>query len=148
MTTEFETHATVEASPETVWKTLSDLGGISQWAAIIAESPVVGDAGIGAVRNCTLGDGAKVQEEIIDWEENRLMRYTIGGDLPVTNMVSTWTLTPKGSGTVVSYHGRFEPPSPDMAVLLQGKLAGMAGFLVEALKTNVETGKVLAPPAA
>ncbi len=147
MSTEFEANATIEASPETVWTTLSDLAGISQWAAIIAESPVVGKDGLGSVRNCTFPDGTQVQEEFIGWQENRLMRYTITGDLPVTNMVSTWSLEPKGDTTVVTYHGRFDAPSPDMAVPLQQKLGGMAGFLLEALKTNVETGQVLAPPA-
>ncbi len=76
------------------------------------------------------------------------MRYAVGGDLPVSNMVSTWTLTPIDKGTVVSYHGQFDAPSPDMAEPLKQKIAGMAGFLVEALKTNVESGQVLAAPAA
>ena len=100
MSTEFETTTTIEASPDKVWETLGDLEGISNWAAIITDSPVTGANGVGAKRECTLFDGVVVKEEILGFDDGETLRYSIGGDLPVRNMVATWTLRAESDATV------------------------------------------------
>lgn len=145
MSTEYEAETTIEAGPDKVWETLGDLEGISNWAAIVTASPVKGH-GVGATRACTLFDGASIKEDILGYDKGKTLQYAVAGDLPVQNMIATWTLRGDGARTIVKYHGKFDA-APDMAEPVKAKLAGFAAFLLAALKTNVETGDVLPPPA-
>ena len=143
--TTFENKTTINASPETVWKTLADVEGISNWAALITSSPVQGAPGLGAIRNCTLADGMEIKETFDTWEDQKAIGYNVAG-LPVP-LKSTWRIAAVDGGTEVSYHGALDSTDTDMGNAMRDKLSPMSQFLLAALKHNVETGDVLAPPS-
>lgn len=141
MNIEFEVKTSIHADPATVWTTLSDIGNISDWAAVVTQSESTG-TGVGATRRATLADGAKISEEFLVWDAGKRLQYRIKGDLPVDSVLSTWALSKNGHGTNVAYHASFDA-TEDLAGPVKEKLEGLATFLLMALKLNVETGDVM-----
>lgn len=136
----------VDAPRETVWKRLADLEGIEDWAAPIAEADCEGEPGPDAVRRCRFADGGEITERITDWADGEGLAYRIASENPVFDGAeSVWRLADEGQGTRVSYEMDVQPPE-EAADEAREELAGTARFLLEALKTNVETGQVLDPP--
>ena len=119
----------VNATPDSVWKTIGDPSAISSWHPAIASSPVDGD-----VRLCTLADGAQIHEKILDVDaDGRSYTYTITeSPLPLTDYKSTIRVSEEGSGSVVEWSTDFEPagaPAEEVVGLLTGVYqAGLAAL--------------------
>lgn len=136
----------VDAPSDQVWERLADLGAIQEWAAPVAESECDGEPGLNAVRRCRFPDGGSIEETITDWAQGEGMAYEIRSEHPAFDgAVSAWRLDASGEGTRVTYEMDVEPPE-EVAAEAEQELSGTARFLLEALKTNVETGEVLEPP--
>lgn len=136
----------IDAPRETVWKRLADLGSIQGWAAPVAESQCDDEPGLGAVRRCRFADGGEIEETITDWAEGEGLAYEIASENPAFDGAkATWRVDDTGEGTRVTYEMDIKPPE-EVADEAQQELSQTAEFLVQALKTNVETGEVLQPP--
>lgn len=143
MTHNYVSTVRIEAPREQVWNVLADLGGISEWTALITESKADGEAGKGAVRHCTFPDGSHVQERFVAWEEGALMGYEITGDVPSGGVATEWSLAEDAGATTVTYTATLSDGSEAPAPFKQ-----LVDLLLASLKTYVETGKVLALPEA
>lgn len=136
----------IDAPREQVWSKLADLGGIEEWAAPIARSECQGEPGPDAVRRCEFADGGAIEERITGWSESEGLTYRITSENPVFDGAeSTWRIDQAGEGTRVTYAMDVDPPE-EAAKEAERELDQTAAFLLEALKTNVETGQVLEPP--
>lgn len=136
----------IDAPRETVWKRLADLGSIQGWAAPIADSECEGEPGLGAVRRCRFADGGEIEETITEWTEGEGLAYEIASENPVFDGArSAWRVDEAGEGTRVTYEMDVHPPE-EATEEARTELSQTAEFLVQALKTNVETGEVLQPP--
>lgn len=81
----------IQAAPDDVWLTLSQGGDVHRWfSGVITTCDLVG-AGEGATRTCTMADGSKLEERIIEIDHaNKLFRYAIDTHpLPATDLVAT-----------------------------------------------------------
>lgn len=146
MTETIEAETRIQASRDEVWEVLSDVGGISKWAAPVAEAQLDGEPGLGAKRHCTFADGTAIDEEFVAWEDGELQRYEITGDMPTDSLVSEWELEDEGGETIVTYRAQFEAAEGVPSEVVAEELGGTGEFLVRALKAYVETGEVLDPP--
>lgn len=141
-----ESETRIQASRDDVWNVLSDVGGIHKWAAPVAEARLDGEPGEGARRHCTFADGTAIDEEFTAWKDGELQRYEITGDMPTESLTSEWRLEEADGETIVTYRAEFEPTEGTPAEAVAEELGGTGQFLVNALKTYVETGEVLEPP--
>lgn len=148
MSETIETTIRIQAPREDVWRVLADIQGISTWAAPVTDATVDGEPGTGATRHCTFADGGAIDERFTAWEEGELQRYEITGDMPTRSLVSEWALDEEDGETTVAYRARFEPSKEAAAEAVAKELSGTGEFLLQALKTYVETGEVLEPPEA
>lgn len=146
MTRTIESTVRIQAPREDIWNVLADIQGIPKWVAIIADAEVEGELGEGATRHCTFADGGAIDERFTTWDEGKLQRYEITGDMPTSSLVSEWALDEEDGETTVVYRARFETGEDVPADAVADELGGTAEFLVQALKTYVETGEVLEPP--
>lgn len=146
MTRTVESRVRIQASREDIWSVLADIQGIPKWAAPVSAAQVEGEPGEGATRHCTFADGGAIDERFTAWEEGELLRYEITGDMPTSSLVSEWSLDEEDGETTVVYRARFEPAEDVPAEAVADELGGTGEFLVQALKTYVETGEVLEPP--
>lgn len=136
----------IEAPRDQVWKRLADLGSIQEWAAPIAQSECEGEPGPDAVRRCEFADGGAIEERITEWAEGEGLAYEIASEDPVFDGArSVWRVAGEGDATRVTYAMDIEPPA-EVAEQAEQELSQTAEFLLQALKTNVETGEVLQPP--
>ncbi len=80
----------IGASVEAVWETVSDFNSLPSYVPGIVESAVAG-AGVGAIRNITLGDGAKLVERLESQDDGaRTLSYAItDSPLPLESYVGT-----------------------------------------------------------
>jgi mxaD protein len=112
----------IEAPPEAVWKVVGDFGGIARWHPDVAKAEASGGNVEGATRTVTLKAGGTLVEGLDEWlGDGRTYAYRMSDPdltaLPVSSYSATLTVTPDGSGSRVSWIGRFyrgdtgnEPP--------------------------------------
>lgn len=142
-------HVTIDAPRDKVWAVVADIGRIAEWAPTITRSHVIGEptVGIGARRYCRHKLMGGLEEEVIAWQDRRLLKLAVtkGMPPPVRGAVGTYELADTRSGsTVLSFTldvdlgwgvvGRAMRPL--MAVMLRRDMVlGLAG-----LKQYVEQG--------
>lgn len=107
-----EREATVDGSPDTVWKLVGNFNALDVWHPAIVSSTMKG-AGTkaGALRFLTLGDGAKIEEKLTAYSgvKHSYSYSIVTGPLPVKNYLSTLTLSPAGEGkTLVKWSSTFD----------------------------------------
>jgi mxaD protein len=107
-----EREATVDGSPDTVWKLVGNFNALDVWHPAVASSTMKG-AGTkaGATRTLTLGNGAKIEEKLTAYSSvKHTYSYAItASPLPVKNYVSTLTLSKAGEGkTLVKWTSTFD----------------------------------------
>lgn len=100
----------VEVDPHRVWSTIAAGDGLEKWLPVIAACRLDG-SGEGAVRHCTMDNGAQLTERIVEVDHvRRVFRYTIDEHpLPangLTGAVEVRADTPVGS--VVSWGASFD----------------------------------------
>jgi hypothetical protein len=79
--TSIEGDVWIDASRETVWRRLADLGGIHQFHPGLSGSHLLGEQaeGIGAQRRCELKGGGHLDEEVVEWANQESLALTITG---------------------------------------------------------------------
>lgn len=103
--------ATIGASADEVWATISDFNGAPNYIGGLATSTMEGE-GVGAVRTVTTKDGTQVQERLERFDPaTYLLSYAIiAGPLPMANYVATMQLQAAGHGQcTLQWSSTFEP---------------------------------------
>lgn len=101
----------IGASAEAVWETVSDFNSLPSYVPGIVESAVEG-AGVGAIRNITLGDGAKLVERLESQDDGaRTLSYAItDSPFPIESYVGTMKVRDLGGGRCqFEWSATFEP---------------------------------------
>jgi carbon monoxide dehydrogenase subunit G len=98
---------TVAAPIETVWDTLSDHVGMSEWGPVTVTMDKLGTAdpnGVGAIRRiASAGPGPDIVEEVVTFEAPNLFGYKALSGTPFPGYAGEVRLTPAGSGTHINY---------------------------------------------
>lgn len=90
----------IEATPDTVWQTVKNIGNIADFHPLVKHSHTTNQVvGIGAERHCTLKPMGKMQEK------SMITTEVIGGQClpPYQLMIGDLRLTEKGQRTEVSF---------------------------------------------
>jgi uncharacterized protein YndB with AHSA1/START domain len=133
---------TVAAPIQTVWDTLSDHVGMSQWGPGITvtldKRGTPEPNGVGAVRRlASPGPAPDILEEVVTYEAPHLFGYKALSGTPFPGYAGEVRLTPAGAGTHISYTisttARFPLVKAPLAVLCRVLL----GFLARAAKKRI-----------
>jgi mxaD protein len=93
---------TVNAQPATVWKMVGNYNGLDVWHPVVTGSKIVVGQNdeLGAIRELTLGNGAKITEKLLSHsDDTKQYSYEIlESPLPVENYQSTITISDAGKG--------------------------------------------------
>ena len=95
----------LSATPDQVWAVIGDFNGLDQWHPAVVNSQQQG-----WTRTLTLGDGAKIIEDMLSYDL-RNHRYTyaiIESPLPVTNYASTLSVVATEGGSKVVWSSQFD----------------------------------------
>ena len=103
----------IHATPDVVWAKAKDFSGLNTWhPAVVKDEIVAGtDNQPGAERQLTLGDGGKVREKLIAFNDTgHSFKYAIlDGVLPVSSYTSTFKVVAVGKdSSKVIWSGRFK----------------------------------------
>ena len=99
------------------WEAVKNFDGLHTWHPAFASTEITKGENNrkGAIRVLTLKDGgAKLTEELLGWDDKRMMmKYRIiDSPLPITRYVSTIRVAPlKGGGSVVTWSSTFKGKS-------------------------------------
>lgn len=107
----------VAAAPEAAWKAIGDFCGIATWHPAVAKCELSAKDGA-TMRLLTLQDGAKIFEKQLSFDgAKKSYAYAIvdAGPLPVANYESTLAVTAKGSGSTITWTGKFDAKGADDA---------------------------------
>lgn len=103
---------TLAAKPADVWKVLGDYGKLEGWHPVVAKTEISKGTNnrIGAVRAIETKDGAKIVEELLNYDAKKMsMAYKfIESPLPVTDYRSMLSVVPAGKGSRVRWQGSFK----------------------------------------
>ena len=101
--------AEIPASPETVWKTISEFCSIGQWHPVVEKcDPSMKDGK--DVRTLSLKGGGTIVEErtALDDKDMKYSYEILESPLPVAGYHSTLSVMKSGSGSKVTWMGTFE----------------------------------------
>ncbi len=142
----FERSTCIKAPVASVWEVLADIGSIADWNPGVVRSYVTGDrAGdVGAARHCDLGGKNYLDEEVVEWEEGRLLTMrVVGSNMPFKTADIRFTLSAKGEGTAVTVAPAYSLRGGILGRLMDGLVVrrmyirGMEALL-SGLKAHVE----------
>jgi mxaD protein len=102
---------TVNASSDKVWKLVGNYNSLNQWHPAVKTSELVGNGlTAGSVRTLTLGNGATLYEELVNYNANQ-KSYSyriIKSPLPVYGYLSSITIKDNGNKTsTVTWKSKF-----------------------------------------
>lgn len=108
--TELRRTATVAASREAVWATLTDFGALSGWASTIDHSCLLTEQaeGVGTTRRVQAGR-IVLREPVIEWQPPAVLAYRIEGVPFARKVVTRWRLEPHGERTLVTLTTEIDP---------------------------------------
>ena len=93
---------TIRASPQQVWRHISNVMGLAAWADGVTQVRRLSDKtrGIGAVRLISFADGNTVEEHIVAWNSGESFTYVATHGLPLRAYVATLSIRSLSDGTV------------------------------------------------
>ena len=127
-----------QAKADTVWATLRDFGGLSEWMPGIGGCELEGE-GIGSVRSVAMGP-ATVKERLESFDDAaRSLSYSIvEGPLPAQDYLATIRVTETGAESCrVDWTARFELPEGLTQEQIAPALEGAYGGALDALKQKL-----------
>ena len=142
----FERSIGISAPVASVWEVLADIGSIADWNPGVVRSYVTGDrAGdVGAARHCDLGGKNYLDEEVVEWEEGRLLTMrVVGSNMPFKTADIRFTLWAESDGTAVTVAPEYSLKGGILGRLMDGLVVrrmyirGMEALL-SGLKAHVE----------
>ena len=137
---EYTTVATIDATPDSVWRILTDGGGYAQWNPEIVGIDGTIAAGNRITAHVRLGDGAvrKVPQRVTALDAPRRMEWT--GGLPFGLFVGrrTFTVTPSGGGAEFRMHLHMSGPLASLILKSVGNRQPEIDGFSSALKRRAE----------
>ena len=111
----FEVTRVLAVSNEDVWSVLGDFGTEHRWSKTLVhcerDTP---DVRVGTARSCRLPrplmGRTQVREVLTELQPGRALAYRLEGPAgPFSSAASRWSTSGRGTGTVVTVEGYFEP---------------------------------------
>ena len=126
---------TIAAAPEAVWQLAGEPGRIAEWLPALQSSQSDGEH-----RHCTLQDGGKLTERIIEHSDaDRSYTYEIvDGPLPVSRYRSTFAVSGHEGHSHVTWTADFDAQEPSAEGELQQMLSGMYQQGLSTLRDKVQ----------
>jgi len=148
-----ESNVTINAPLNKVWQVLSDFNAVYTWAPTVTHSSGLDEKynQVGAGRHCEIEGFGAIDEVLTQWQENEGFTYTISDLGPLTQGLSRWTLKEEGQyKTSIKVEFAYELRFSFIGKLLhkmvmRGKLEAGLPDTLKALKTRVESGKLVRP---
>ncbi|MGH9016363.1 MAG: SRPBCC family protein [Acidimicrobiales bacterium] len=104
---------TIDKAADAVWAVTGDFGGLGGWMPGIESCDVEGDDRLLKMM------GMEITERLISRDDStREIVYGIVAGVPVSSHRATITVTPEGSGSLVTWDVEVEPD--DMTEMMQG----------------------------
>ncbi|MCE7990779.1 MAG: SRPBCC family protein [Roseivirga sp.] len=143
--TTLHNHITINASPESVWRVLSDLGRLEKYDPIVTNSRLIEKAtsGLGAKRHCHTANGW-FKEEVSEWQPHQKLSFTLFDcNLPMKALKHSYHLEQVGMATKISqtmtYTMKYRILGRVMDVLIVRKQSNRGiRLFFEGLKKEVE----------
>ena len=139
----------IDAHPQEVWKVLGDYSNVYRWAPIVKASRQTSTeaTGVGAARACSVPGFGEVTETVDRWDEGRGFSYRWAASGPMKGGRSSWTVSRKGTGTLVQADIEAEPGYGILGKLLvpvfKPMMIRMISDALRGLEHHVETGQVV-----
>lgn len=148
-----EKSITINAPLSKVWHVLSDFNDVYTWAPTVTHSSALDDKNnqVGAGRHCKIEGFGAIDEVITQWQENKGFTYSISDLGPLTKGLSRWTLIELAENKTTikvefGYELRFSLIGKLLhKLVMRGKLEAGLPDTLKALKTRVESGKLVRP---
>lgn len=128
----------VDAPPAKVWATIGDFCGIGTWHPAVASCTLSDKDGV-KLRTLALKGGGTILESQTS-RDDKVMSYTyaiVESPLPVSDYSSTLAVSPKGSGSTVTWTGTFKAKGAPDAVAADA----ITGIYESGLKAIAERAK-------
>jgi hypothetical protein len=131
---EFSASTNIEAAPETIWAILTDASKYPEWDPVAERIEGRIAPGETVKAYTKLAPGRAFPAKVTEFEPGRKMTWTGGMPMGLFKGVRTFTLVPKGDGTVdFTLRETFSGPMlpliggslPDMTEPFQGFVAGL-----------------------
>ncbi len=142
----------INAPKEKVWSVLADLGEVSAWNPVIANSYYTSEdkEGVGAARHCDFPDGGYVKERATDWKAEDTVRLNIyEGTVPFDNFYGTYTVRGDGDSSIVHFALEYDLKSGgpvDPQEIERQNRDELIPVVLGGLKHYVEIGKPMPMP--
>ncbi|MBI3842697.1 MAG: SRPBCC family protein [Thaumarchaeota archaeon] len=92
----------IHSTREKVWRTISNITNLPQWASGIKETVLKSRIrkGVGAIRDVILDDNTSLEEHIVDWRNGHSFSYVAVTGMPVRTYFATLSIKPRGRNSV------------------------------------------------
>jgi len=144
----------IEAPKDKVWEVVADLGSVSVWNPLLANSHYTSEAkeGLEAARHCDFPDGGYVKERTLEWKPGETITLEIyEGTVPFTTATGSFSLVEDGDGTITTlaleYDLKADVPVDPQEVERQNSEESLP-MVLAGLKHYVETGEPMPTPEA
>lgn len=132
-----DVHRRIPASRQRVWDIYTDWEGWTSWAKLgrvrLARTGDDERNGVGAVRAID-NFGYVIEEEIIAFEPNELVRYrVVGGPIPMRDHEGEVLMAEESGGTRVTWRCRFRPTLPGIGPIMKRVVAGVFRHVLKRL---------------
>ena len=143
----------IRATVTDVWGVIADFSAVDTWAPQVTKSYALGtrDRDVGAKRHCDIKGFGGIDEVVIEWIEGRGLTYRVTPLGPLGVSYNRWTVeelneTSSEVTVELSYDVRFGVIGKLLhKVMMRRKLEQAFLQGLKALKTRVETGKLVRP---
>jgi ribosome-associated toxin RatA of RatAB toxin-antitoxin module len=133
----------IEASPSTVMDVIADIGSYPEWVAEYKEAEVLEDDGTGNPKTARLVlDAAVLKDTMVlsyDWPADRKsVTWTLVSSSLLRALQGAYRLSPKGSGTDVTYELSVDLVIPMIGLLKRKAERRLTDTALKDLKKRVE----------
>ena len=145
----------IQASPEQMWKVISQYGDVSNFHAGVVKSYKTGDssnqASLGCERVCEivdLGLNITLKERIVDFVEGKSYKYEVyeWKNFPLRRMLFGFTIVEiSPNQTVLAVDIEYKAKPAILTPLMAGKMRSLARDVLLGYKHYAETGEIRVP---
>lgn len=136
----------INAPRQVVWDALSDIRSVVVWNPGIDDVECLSEetTGLGARRRCFTHPSGWMTESITDWQEGRLIAFSIEDAPPLKNGVASFVLRDKDGGTkleaLFEYEVKLGPIGPVVdRLIVHRKLSSAWRQGIDGLRNYTET---------
>jgi uncharacterized protein YndB with AHSA1/START domain len=141
-----QTDLVINAPRQVVWDALSDIRSVVAWNPGIDDVECLSEhtTGLGARRKCFTHPTGWMTESITDWQEGRLIAFSIEDAPPLKNGVARFALSNENSGTkldaLFEYEVKLGPIGPVVdRLIVHRKLLSAWRRGIDGLRNYTET---------